>query len=386
MDKQKMCWVPWFKVVAPKHQGGLGIGSLASMNKAMMVKWIVKLRNESSHLWAKVILAIHGRRHFHTSIPVKSSVCGVWKNIVQLGRGSNLTLSDVQNRLEVKLGCGNKTFFWLDKWVGKLSLKDRFPSLFALQSDKSCLVQHRYIITNGIISWSWGGESLVTHSETADLWEECVKLLESVKIENKSDLWLWKQEEKQEIFKVSDLRSELDGINLIPETQVLKWLNWIPKKINCFLWRAVLDRLPTRDALALRNIHIPFVACALCNSATESMDHLLISCQYAHLVWTAVSLWVKIPLPRYLLSLVELMEYIDSYTSSQERKKAVYLIIAATCWTLWQIRNNLIFKGKTTNASRAVGDIKAISFLWVKTRARKLNLEWQEWSDFRGFI
>ncbi|KAJ0492193.1 hypothetical protein HanIR_Chr12g0572071 [Helianthus annuus] len=45
------------------------------------------------------------------------------------------------------------------------------------------------------------------------------------------------------------------------------------------------------------------------------------------------------------------------------RKKAVYLIIAATCWTIWRIRNDANFRSKTSQISRAVGDIKALSFL-----------------------
>ncbi|KAJ0547678.1 hypothetical protein HanIR_Chr08g0374861 [Helianthus annuus] len=79
------------------------------------------------------------------------------------------------------------------------------------------------------------------------------------------------------------------------------------------------------------------------------------------------------------------MEYIESHSSSQDKKKAVYLIIAATCWSLWRIRNNLIFNGRTTHVSRAVGDIKAISFLWVKARAGKSELEWEEWCRFSCF-
>ncbi|KAJ0575244.1 putative RNA-directed DNA polymerase [Helianthus annuus] len=386
LDKNKMSWVPWFKVVAPKEHGGLGIGSLASMNKAMMVKWIVKFRNETSHLWTKVIKAIHGRKRSYPSIPLKSSITGVWKNIVNLGKGPNLNLSDVQNRLEVQLGKGDKTFFWLDKWAGNFSLRERFPSLFTLENEKHCFVEQRYCLMEGQISWVWGGGSLVNHSQASEEWNECVKLLEDVKIEMKSDEWLWRQDETREVFKVNLLRTELDSIQSIPETQVLKWLSWIPKKINCFLWRAVLDRIPTREALAIRNINIPSVLCALCGSTSESVDHLLISCQYAQLVWTAISLWVKIPLPRYLLSLVELLEHIESYCSSKEKKKALYLVAAATCWTLWRIRNNLIFNQKTTHVSRAVGDVKALSFLWMKARAGKMELVWKEWGKFNCFM
>ncbi|KAJ0507530.1 hypothetical protein HanIR_Chr11g0507201 [Helianthus annuus] len=206
LEKNKMCWVPWFKVVAPKQQGGLGIGSLASMNKAMMVKWIVKFRNESTHLWSRVITAIHRRNRNYPTIQLMNSISGIWKNIVQLGKGADLKLSDVESRLEVQLGCGNKTFFWLDKWAGDFLPKEQFPHLFALQSDKHCLVQHRYTFSDGHIDWTWGGESPISLSETTSMWEECVNRLENVQLNKKSDQWLWKQDENRKEFKVDNLR------------------------------------------------------------------------------------------------------------------------------------------------------------------------------------
>ncbi|XP_021984601.1 uncharacterized protein LOC110880044 [Helianthus annuus] len=233
------------------------------------------------------------------------------------------------------------------------------------------MVEQRYCFMDGQLSWVWDGGSLVNQSQTSEAWNECVKLLEGIKIEMKSDAWLWRQDETREVFKVNILRTELDSIQSIPETQVLKWLSWIPKKINCFLWRAVLDRIPTREALVIRNINIPSITCALCGSNAETVDHLLISCQYAQLVWTAISLWVKLPLPRYLLSLVRLLEYIESYCSSEEKRKAIYLVTAATCWTLWRIRNNLIFNQKKTQVSRAVGNVKALSFFMDESKGWK---------------
>ncbi|KAJ0547899.1 hypothetical protein HanIR_Chr08g0377381 [Helianthus annuus] len=89
-----------------------------------------------------------------------------------------------------------------------------------------------YSIENGIISWKWGGSISDSQSGTEDTWEQCKSLLQNVEISKKRDRWLWKQEDNKEEFCVGNLRSELDRINPVPETQVLTWLGWIPKKIN----------------------------------------------------------------------------------------------------------------------------------------------------------
>ncbi|KAJ0844370.1 hypothetical protein HanRHA438_Chr15g0701661 [Helianthus annuus] len=59
----------------------------------------------------------------------------------------------------------------------------------------------------------------------------------------------------------------------------------------------------------------------MCNLATESADHLLITCEYAQQVWVAVSLWIKIPFPRYLLSEMELLEHLKLASHKQKRRR-----------------------------------------------------------------
>ncbi|KAJ0545158.1 putative reverse transcriptase zinc-binding domain-containing protein [Helianthus annuus] len=54
---------------------------------------------------------------------------------------------------------------------------------------------------------------------------------------------------------------------------------WVPSKCNIFLWRANLDRIPTRQALAKRNIWLESEVCAFCGEATESVDHIFTGCE-----------------------------------------------------------------------------------------------------------
>uniref|UniRef100_A0A251TWR6 Putative reverse transcriptase zinc-binding domain-containing protein n=1 Tax=Helianthus annuus TaxID=4232 RepID=A0A251TWR6_HELAN len=60
----------------------------------------------------------------------------------------------------------------------------------------------------------------------------------------------------------------------IPE-YVHRWNNWVPKKVGILTWRANLDRLPTRCALARRNINVPNVLCPMCGEAQETTEHIL---------------------------------------------------------------------------------------------------------------
>ncbi|KAM0005071.1 putative reverse transcriptase zinc-binding domain-containing protein [Helianthus debilis subsp. tardiflorus] len=150
------------------------------------------------------------------------------------------------------------------------------------------------------------------------------------------------------------------------------------------MWRVVLNRIPTREALARRNITLPSKSCALCDLVEESADHLLITCQYAQQVWVATSLWTKIPLPRYLLSVVELLEFAQQQQQTSSKKKmAFYTIIATVCWLLWRTRNDQIFNNKHKHVQKIMGEIKALSFLWINSRSKNLKIDWKTWCEFK---
>lgn len=51
------------------------------------------------------------------------------------------------------IGLGNCTLFWHDIWWGNDKLKSKFPELFALESNKCCLVQDHVTPTG--YSWDW---------------------------------------------------------------------------------------------------------------------------------------------------------------------------------------------------------------------------------------
>ena len=58
-DRKKIHWVAWDRVLADKSDGGLGVGSIQSLNFGLLVKWWWRLKNEKNSFWARVIQGIH---------------------------------------------------------------------------------------------------------------------------------------------------------------------------------------------------------------------------------------------------------------------------------------------------------------------------------------
>jgi hypothetical protein len=56
------------------------------------------------------------------------------------------------------------------------------------------------------------------------------------------------------------------------------------------------------------------------------------------------------------------------------------LIWLATTWSIWKLRNNVIFNGVNPDAFNLVNNIKTISWLWFSGRfGRKANVSFLNW-------
>ena len=82
--EKKISWVKWGVVLNSKENGGLGVGSIQALNKALLYKWKWRFGINHNALWCKVIKACHGNdggvgsRHGH------GRGTGVWKGIITI--------------------------------------------------------------------------------------------------------------------------------------------------------------------------------------------------------------------------------------------------------------------------------------------------------------
>ncbi|MFS7979948.1 hypothetical protein Hanom_Chr10g00933671 [Helianthus anomalus] len=70
-SRNKIRWVAWEKVVAPKRLGGLGLGEIRSLNWALLMKRRWRAIHQNAHLWVEVIMAIHWGDSVDGGVPLK---------------------------------------------------------------------------------------------------------------------------------------------------------------------------------------------------------------------------------------------------------------------------------------------------------------------------
>jgi len=112
------CLVAWTDVCQPKEFGGLGVKNLADMNHCLLLKFVHKLHDPESLPWKQWFLT-------------HSDLSGEAARDSYLGKLISHELQRYQDLTRVRVGTGDHTSFWHDRWLLNTPLCDVFPALYS---------------------------------------------------------------------------------------------------------------------------------------------------------------------------------------------------------------------------------------------------------------
>lgn len=126
------------------------------------------------------------------------------------------------------------------------------------------------------------------------------------------------------------------------------WNRWTPNKINVFMWKCFLGRLPTLPNLLVRKVlhEEDSTTCKLCeDDAEESIVHLFFKCSFAKKVWEQLGLWLRTSwawtFSDNLLSSLEIFEKLVP----KKLREIWQIFWNGVFWFVWVSRNEKFFKG-----------------------------------------
>jgi hypothetical protein len=120
---------------------------------------------------------------------------------------------------------------------------------------------------------------------------------------------------------------------------VYKWLwkSQCQPKHKVFFWLLINDRLNTRNILRRKNMELQSYDCVFCvNSTEETGHHLFLQCPFAAQCWHNIQ--IEAPTNSLFLDVV-------SQIRDQMQSQFFMTTLILMCWSIWKIRNNLIFEG-----------------------------------------
>ncbi|XP_028551913.1 uncharacterized protein LOC114579943 [Dendrobium catenatum] len=309
---KKLHMVSWDSVCLPKQKGGLGIPSINALQFAFNCSVIWRMYNCSSPLsnWLSAHYISPWRPPSTKDSKFWISIC---KTAVSVKKNFTFIITpNASISVCWDHWCNNTT---LAEFVGGASL-DYFPHPF-LKS---------YISNSNWVFNSLTPQSLKIALGSFQIVESAISCL------------MWKNDPKPK-FKdfVEDYYMDFSDCSW----HKFIWHKKHILKNSVYVWLALVGGLKIQDALRHRNIYVP-VVCSLCNSISESVNHLFFECTYSFDILNSL-----IPGTRNFLlrpTILQLFNWMDNEFSGAFL--SFYLLIVRTLlcdWSLTGIARLLAF-------------------------------------------
>ncbi|GJX85396.1 hypothetical protein Tco_0336170 [Tanacetum coccineum] len=241
LEEKKMSWVKWKKCLVNKDLEGLGIGSIYGLNLVLLFKWVWRFLCNSPNLWVRVVKILHGANGGIMEDSNYSSCYSPWSGILSFirrlkSKGIYL-LSLYVRKIRNDASCR----FWDDIWCGNQPFKLQFPCIYQLESVKDCFIADRIGISDWIAVFRRPPQGGAETSQFNDL----LSLIQDVVLSDSSDYWMWSVDASSG-YTVASGRTLIDSNILDVAPKATRWNRLIPNKVNVFIWRLMLNKLPTR--------------------------------------------------------------------------------------------------------------------------------------------
>jgi len=187
--------------------------------------------------------------------------------------------------VRIVLGNGESVLFWTDAWHVGGELQSQFPHLAAVIPKR---IRKRRTVLEAVTNSQWvrdiaDGLLVSVILEYLKLWE----IIQSLHLQqDRQDQFLWKWTAGGTFSTSSCYRAFFHGRTQLWGAREL-WKVKAPGKCKFFAWLVLHGRCWTSARLKRHNLTNDD-ACAFCDQAPESVDHLFMSCPYSSEVWWRV--------------------------------------------------------------------------------------------------
>ncbi|XVF54250.1 hypothetical protein PTKIN_Ptkin05aG0165200 [Pterospermum kingtungense] len=271
-----------------------------------------------------------------------------------------------RNGFGYSLGDGRKIDFWEQEWIPSIRLKTSFPRVFALASKKQGKVAEFGVLSEG--SWEWRIE---TRRQLFDWeqeqWEQLFRLLNNFQVcQTLSDKLIWKGTVNGG-FSVKqfclDYSNSGQGVSNVWK---LFWKRLVPPRVETFCWQVLQGKVAIKLELVKRKlIQRESAMCGLCNAEEESVEHLFFHCSISWKLWMYWSscwgIYMCVPKDPFLFFLA----WLDLLPAGM-CKKIWNMLFYVYIWTIWVVRNDVVFNGGLCVLDRIVDSATLKVAFWSK--------------------
>lgn len=263
-----------------------------------------------------------------------------------------------------------------------------FPRLYTLEIEKECSLNERLIRVSDFQSWNWNWRRDLRSGRETSEFDHLIEVVQDVTLSDLPDSWRWSLE-KSGKFTVKSFRSRIEKQIFQSSNHSTRWVKLVPKKVNIMVWRASRDRLATRVNLDSRNIDLHSILCPLCDSETESMEHLMVYCSWSNVIWNKVFQWWGFCLPQdtggnAFLNIIDFVRNLSPRIKASFKPlqlRCFEAVLFTSAWVMWRSRNRKVFTDKSQSSVEVFKEIQQLSYNWISCRCKILSVNWDVWID-----
>ncbi|XP_058750269.1 uncharacterized protein LOC131623286 [Vicia villosa] len=255
-----------------------------------------------------------------------------WKDLMAASSHYTNEIDYFAGHVSFSFGDGGKILFWFGKWLGGIPFKELFPLLFNSSSKQLATVKEMGVWCDQQWQWEFHVDSDLMLA-IPELLQEALELLEilggyrpTVGVVDSIKWWpsregVFTVKSCCSLMRICQLEDVVEANRLAAINRI--WKSSVPSKIKVFGWRFFLNRLPTKDQLAKRNVlhRIEDKLCVLCSVENEDLFHLCFLCSFARSVWINIGTWLDISLTEPLEGYLHFSYFLQALKGKMKRKK-----------------------------------------------------------------
>ncbi|GJV59408.1 RNA-directed DNA polymerase, eukaryota, reverse transcriptase zinc-binding domain protein [Tanacetum coccineum] len=172
----------------------------------------------------------------------------------------------------------------------------------------------------------------------------------NVVLTDQCDSWQWSLDVSVG-FSVASVRSLIDSNTLDTDSNATRWNRSISIKVNLFIWRSMLNKLPSMVNLDRKDIDVGSILCPICQVDVETINHIFFSCDMVMDLWAKLARWWELDI-LVCANISEWFEWLGSLNVSNKLKSVLEGVGGTLMWSIWSFRNRLVFSNllpKKTN-------------------------------------
>jgi hypothetical protein len=307
------CLVAWDTICKPTRFGGLGVKDLRLQGLALRARWCWLRRTDPSRPW-QGLPAINDQE-----------------------------ANDVfQSLAQFRVGDGESILFWKDRWINGRNAEEIAPEAAALVPTRR---KNTRKASDALVEDSWFSD--VVGELSIEGWMQCTRLWEELervpRDGSRPDQILWKGSPSGGYTARATYNMLCQGRVSWSMPKPI-WRSFAPTKCKFFGWLVIRRRLWTSDRRARHGLQDHPDPCATCLQEEDNVDHIMVQCPYAKMVWFGC-------LRRVGSQLQEPQENTNLerwWTETRKRlrkedRRGFDTFVLLIAWTLWKQRNARVF-------------------------------------------